>query len=205
MAPGAIRRCAPTARAWHRTAAAMGVAVLLGASPLRAQALDGTPQFASPDAAEAAAMDAFEHGHVTEARRIVAAATAYRWAQAATPYRYGAVGTNGIDCSALVRAAYLRAGLTNVPRTSHELATRGRLLPRVIAALEPADLLVFGKRDISHVGMYLGGGFFIHAASSEHGVVISRLDDPKWTRLWLSARRLIEDRGAPPVTERVAK
>jgi cell wall-associated NlpC family hydrolase len=172
---------------------------LVTATAARAQAADSVPRFTTPEAAEAIAKTYYDRGNVTEARRIVAVATAYRWAEAATPYHYGAIGTNGIDCSALVRAAYLRAGLTNVPRTSHELATRGRAVSRAIPTLEPADLLVFGKAGaISHVGMYLGGGYFIHAASSEHGVVISRLDDPKWTRLWISARRLIED--APPST-----
>ena len=205
MAPGAIRRCALSARAWHRTVVASCVAIVALTSSARAQSGELGPTFASPEAAEAAAKIEYDSGFVPKARRIVAVATAYRWAQAATPYRYGAIGNDGIDCSALVRASYLRAGLTEVPRTSHELATRGREVHRDIATLEPADLLVFGKNDISHVGMYLGGGFFIHAASSEHGVVISRLDDPKWTRLWLSARRLIEDRGVPPVTERVGK
>jgi cell wall-associated NlpC family hydrolase len=60
--------------------------------------------------------------------------------------------------------------------------------------LQPGDLVYFGKapeKKITHTGMYIGGGEFIHATAHEKPVVqISRLDDPHWTEVYAAARRL---------------
>jgi cell wall-associated NlpC family hydrolase len=59
--------------------------------------------------------------------------------------------------------------------------------------LRPGDLLFFGDspQKITHTGMYIGHGKFIHDTTHEHpGVQISRLKDPYWTKLLVTCRRL---------------
>jgi cell wall-associated NlpC family hydrolase len=58
--------------------------------------------------------------------------------------------------------------------------------------LKPGDLLFFGAsvNKITHTGMYIGGGEFIHDTTHDHPMVqISRLDDQPWTRLLVASRR----------------
>ena len=59
--------------------------------------------------------------------------------------------------------------------------------------LQPGDLLFFGgsSSKITHTGMYIGGGQFIHDTTHEHpGVQISTLDDMPWTKILVAARRV---------------
>lgn len=112
-----------------------------------------------------------------------------------TPYAWGGTDANGFDCSGLIQYAFRRGGV-GLPRTSQAQAATGVPVSRDPAALEPGDILTFAEdgRLVSHVGLYLGGGEFIHSAS--RGVRISRLtpDDPDggyWWRRWMGARRLL--------------
>lgn len=147
-------------------------------------------RFNSSEALEAHALRAWDRGDTVTARREIAVASAYRWL--GQPYRWGGVGYAGIDCSALTRAAYLRAGLS-LPRTSGEQARMGREIGRELRALVPGDLLIFGHDGrVTHVGMVLGGGYFVHAAGTARGVIVSRLADGSWKRLWLGTRRIID-------------
>jgi len=59
--------------------------------------------------------------------------------------------------------------------------------------LQPGDLLFFGSsaKHITHTGMYIGDGQFIHDTTHDHpGVQISRLDDQPWTRILVACRRV---------------
>jgi len=59
--------------------------------------------------------------------------------------------------------------------------------------LKPGDLLFFGSSasHVTHTGMYLGNGEFIHDTVHDHpGVQISRLDETPWTQLLVAARRV---------------
>jgi len=59
--------------------------------------------------------------------------------------------------------------------------------------LQPGDLLFFGSSpsNITHTGMFIGGGEFIHDTTQEHPVVhVSRLDDEPWTRTLVACRRV---------------
>jgi cell wall-associated NlpC family hydrolase len=58
--------------------------------------------------------------------------------------------------------------------------------------LKPGDLLFFGSspNEITHTGMYIGNGEFIHDTTHDHPLVqISRLDNQPWTRLLVACRR----------------
>jgi cell wall-associated NlpC family hydrolase len=115
------------------------------------------------------------------------------------PYSWGGTGTDGggFDCSGLIQHAYREHGIT-LPRTSVEQAKEGRTVARNLGALAPGDLLTFSNRGgrVSHVGLYVGDGRFIHSAS--RGVQISVLSDEDpygrwWYRRWVGVRRIIED------------
>jgi hypothetical protein len=117
------------------------------------------------------------------------------------PYRLGGTGEDGggFDCSGLIQYAYGQYGVT-LPRTSSQQASQGRKLPKKVGDLAPGDLLTFSNRGgkVTHVGMYLGEGRFIHSAT--RGVLVSTLsdDDPYgrwWYRRWVGARRILEEHG----------
>ena len=113
------------------------------------------------------------------------------------PYRWGGTSTDdGFDCSGLVYYAYTSHGVT-VPRVSRDQASAGRSVPRDVATLEPGDILLFanGGSNVSHVGLYVGNGRFIHATSSG-GVKVSELEASDaynrwWLERWVGARRVL--------------
>lgn len=99
-----------------------------------------------------------------------------------TPYHYGGESPGqGFDCSGLVYFSYARLGI-EVPRTTTALRHNSR--PVSLRELQPGDLVFFDLTGAkaSHVGIYVGGGMFVHAPSS--GKVVSRasLDNPYWSR-----------------------
>ncbi|WP_369358234.1 NlpC/P60 family protein [Streptomyces sp. cg2] len=86
-------------------------------------------------------------------------ALAFARAQIGKPYVWGATGPSSYDCSGLTQAAWRAAGV-DLPRTTWDQVKVGT---RVASSdLQPGDL-VFFFNDISHVGMYIGGGEMIHA------------------------------------------
>ncbi len=114
-----------------------------------------------------------------------------------TPYQWGGSDENGFDCSGLIQYAYGKVGVS-VPRRSIDQAAAGREVGRVEADLEAGDILGFSANPgggVSHVGLYLGDGRFIHSGSQ--GVQISRLaaTDPQgrwWFERWVTSRRVAE-------------
>lgn len=115
------------------------------------------------------------------------------------PYSWGGTGDDGggFDCSGLIQQAYGEHGIA-LPRTSGEQAREGRGVEKELGALAPGDLLTFSNRGgpVTHVGLYIGGGEFIHSAS--RGVQISMLsgEDPYgrwWYKRWVGVRRIIDD------------
>lgn len=88
-----------------------------------------------------------------------AKAVAFARAQLGKPYVWGATGPRSYDCSGLTQAAWRAAGIT-LPRTTWDQV---KAAPRIATKdLRPGDL-VFFYADISHVGIYIGGGRMIHA------------------------------------------
>jgi cell wall-associated NlpC family hydrolase len=96
-------------------------------------------------------------------------------------YKYGGADPHeGFDCSGLVYYTYTSNGLA-APRTSREQFSAARKIP-----LEEAlagDLLFFQDQErLSHVGIYLGDGRFVHAPSSGDAVRIASIDAPYYQR-----------------------
>jgi cell wall-associated NlpC family hydrolase len=113
------------------------------------------------------------------------------------PYEYGGTGENGegFDCSGLIQYAYAKHGI-DLPRRSSDQAREGSKVDRKLTLLKPGDLLTFSNRGgpVTHVGLYTGGGRFIHSAT--RGVQVSTLSasDPYgrwWYKRWVGVRRII--------------
>jgi len=113
-----------------------------------------------------------------------------------TPYLYGGSSKKGMDCSGLVYRVYLDtfgvAPLSSMPRTARDLFAFVEPLDR--KDLQPGDLVFFdttGK--LSHVGIFEGDGFFIHAASDgpDTGVIESSLSESYWSKNYAGCGRII--------------
>ena len=109
-----------------------------------------------------------------------------------TPYRYGGnTPEGGFDCSGLVNYVYRDMLDLSLPRTSGALAAfQG---PRIAPGrLTAADLVFFGSGgSVSHVGIYVGEGRFVHAPSSGGTVRLDRLDGPYWRDHYSGAKRVL--------------
>ncbi len=104
------------------------------------------------------------------------------------PYQLGGLTARGIDCSALTQRAW--DGIADIPRTAKEQASFGKRVAK--SDLREGDLVFFrkaGSKEISHVGVYIGGGKFTHASQAEGKVVVSSLRSGHWVRNWAGARR----------------
>ena len=105
------------------------------------------------------------------------------------PYLWGGTTPLGIDCSGFVQLSYHLHGVSLLRDSSIQYTQPG-LLPVEKEELEPGDLVFFGRKSITHVGLVLGNGEFIHATTHLRPVVqISRLDEAHWTELYWGARR----------------
>ena len=114
------------------------------------------------------------------------------------PYEFGGTGAGGggFDCSGLIQYAYKQHGIV-LARRSVDQAKEGKKVDRKLDRLRPADLLTFTNRGgpVTHVGLYIGGGRFIHSAT--RGVQISTLSaqDPYgrwWYKRWVGVRRIVQ-------------
>jgi hypothetical protein len=113
------------------------------------------------------------------------------------PYEFGGTGEKGegFDCSGLIQYAYGKHGIV-LPRRSVDQARQGSKVDRKLELVRPGDLLTFSNRGagVTHVGLYMGAGRFIHSAT--RGVQISTLspEDPYgrwWYQRWVGVRRII--------------
>jgi cell wall-associated NlpC family hydrolase len=105
-------------------------------------------------------------------------------------YRLGGEGPAGIDCSALVKKVYSDVFGVSLPRSSSEQSRLGNLDTVARDELKTGDLVFFGqnRKRVNHVGMYLAGGHFLHAARTE-GVTISKLDESYWKSRFMFSKR----------------
>jgi hypothetical protein len=121
------------------------------------------------------------------------------------PYRLGGVSRDGVDCAGLVRVAYQTLGFT-LPHTAAEQFEEG--VEVSLGELQPGDLMFFRdtyQRGISHVGIYIGDGKFIHAASTKRGVVMTSLSANYYLSRFAGAKRLVASVTAGvPAGEKIA-
>jgi cell wall-associated NlpC family hydrolase len=123
----------------------------------------------------------------TRGQYLARTALAYR----GLPYRFGGTSPRtGFDCSGLVQAVCAKWGIY-LPRAARAQFHVG--VPVKPNKLQPGDLVFFKntyRHALSHVGIAVGDGFFVHAAGRGKGVRLSRLDQGYYKKHWAGAKRL---------------
>ncbi|MDQ2866433.1 MAG: NlpC/P60 family protein [Candidatus Eremiobacteraeota bacterium] len=121
------------------------------------------------------------------ARRLTSSALRFL----GTPYVFGGTSSSGFDCSGYVQHVFAMLGMS-VPRTADAQYDAGH---RIAGNMKAGDLVFFHTYEpgVSHVGIYIGNGNFVHASSS-HGVMVSSLGDSYWSSRYVGAKRLIASR-----------
>lgn len=110
-----------------------------------------------------------------------------------TPYRYGGtLPETGFDCSGLIGFVFNEAAGLKLPRTTRELID---IEAKAVDHndLQSGDLVYFNSRGgrVSHIGIYVGEGRFVHAPSSGGVVRIDKLNTPYWTKFYVGAKRVL--------------
>ncbi|MBP2028207.1 cell wall-associated NlpC family hydrolase [Acetoanaerobium pronyense] len=139
----------------------------------------------------------------------------YAFEELGKPYKFAATGPDYYDCSGYTYTIFKKLNI-NIPRTSEAQGNGGILIDR--NRLQKGDLVFFDTRSISninditdnfeeeiissepkpfmpekvtHVGIYIGSGEFIHASSGGGEVIISRLDNKYYDSRYLHGRRYL--------------
>ena len=110
-----------------------------------------------------------------------------------TPYRYGGCSAKGMDCSGFVYRTGIDVLALQMPRRSDALAEYAKRITD--EEIQPGDLLFFNTAGgISHVGIYIGAGKFIHSASDgpHIGVIISSIQESYWKKTYRFAGSMMK-------------
>lgn len=107
------------------------------------------------------------------------------------PYVWAGMSPSGFDCSGFVNYVYKLYGYS-MNRVAQDIYSKDGT-PVDKNSLQPGDLVFFGwgASSVSHVGMYVGNGDFIHASSSSTGVIISSLSETYYTNRYVGAKRIL--------------
>ncbi len=110
------------------------------------------------------------------------------------PHCMGGTTSKCMDCSGLIFRVFVTHGI-ELPHSAEEQARYGKIVAEK-EMLMPGDLVFFIRtyntsRLITHSGIYVGDGRFIHTSSSK-GVIITALDDPWWSERYLYATRIFD-------------
>ncbi|BBP79134.1 peptidoglycan endopeptidase [Pseudomonas gingeri NCPPB 3146 = LMG 5327] len=108
-----------------------------------------------------------------------------------TPYRWGGMSVKGFDCSGLLVYLFQNEADIKLPRTTVGMRrSSARTIQR--GSLQPGDAVFFnrnGQGSVSHVGLYVGGGKFIHSPRSGKTVRIDSLSNSYWKKSYTLAKR----------------
>lgn len=103
-------------------------------------------------------------------------------------YKFGGNSKKGIDCSAFTQRLFQQKFHLNIPRTTTTQVTIGKKIKK--SQLKKGDLVFFKTTKTDrHVGIYIGGGKFMHA--SIKGVKVTNLDKPFYKKAYWTSRRII--------------
>lgn len=119
-----------------------------------------------------------------------------------TPYKYGGTTSSGFDCSGYSQKVFANLGYT-LNRTSSGQYSQGTSVSK--SNLQIGDLVFFNTSGsgVSHLGIYVGSGNFIHSSSSK-GVSVSSINDPYyWGSRYIGAKRIVNFTSETEVKEAV--
>ena len=108
-----------------------------------------------------------------------------------TPYSWGGNGPNSFDCSGFTKYVYAHFGYT-LNRTATDQLSNGTSVSK--GELQVGDLVFFKantSKPVSHVGIYIGGGQFIHASTNTYTVKIDNLDSGYYSRVYVYGRHVL--------------
>ena len=109
-----------------------------------------------------------------------------------TPYVYGGNGPNSFDCSGFTKYVYAHFGYT-LNRTATDQLANGTAVSK--SQLQPGDLVFFNSgytsKPVSHVGIYIGNGQFIHASTNKYQVQIDTLSSGYYSRVYVYGRHVL--------------
>lgn len=106
-----------------------------------------------------------------------------------TRYRFGGTTKKGVDCSSFTLQLFRDVYQISLPRTARQQYEISIKVNE--EEMQEGDLVFFNTRGgISHVGVYLVNGYFVHASSSR-GVVVSNIREPYFSKCFLGARRIV--------------
>ena len=110
------------------------------------------------------------------------------------PYVWGAQGPNGFDCSGFTYYVFKNSAGITLPRTSSAQSKYGKSVSK--SNLKAGDLIFFdtvgpNNGAVTHVGLYIGNGQFIHAASGQGKVVINNLNSSYYVKAYVNSRRVL--------------
>jgi hypothetical protein len=122
---------------------------------------------------------------LTSRRRVVETAKRFL----GVPYLWGGTTPLGFDCSGMVQQTFKLNGV-NLPRDADQQFQVG--MPIEVDHLEPADLLFFSNRSsgITHVGIFIGSGQFLHSSGKAKGVTVTPFRDRFFQSVFVGARRV---------------
>ncbi len=111
------------------------------------------------------------------------------------PYVYGGTTPQGFDCSGFVEYVFKKHDIT-LPRTADIQYDLGE--KKAVPQLSTGDLVFFATdgEGISHCGIYLGDGSFIHASSSR-GIRVDKLDNVYWKKFFITGKHIVNGHVAP--------
>lgn len=129
----------------------------------------------------------FAHTVLSRTTQIAANLTRSALRFIGTPYVFGGTSPSGFDCSGYVQHVFAMLGM-HIPRTADAQYYAGQ---SIHGDMSQGDLVFFQTYapGVSHVGIYLGHGRFVHASS--HGVMVSNLSDSYWRVRYIGAKRLV--------------
>ena len=108
-----------------------------------------------------------------------------------TPYVLGGNGPSSFDCSGFTKYIYAQFGYT-LNRTATDQLQNGVSVSR--DELQPGDLVFFKyntSKPVSHVGIYIGNGEFIHASTNRYVVQIDQMNTGHYANVFVYARRIL--------------
>ncbi len=148
-----------------------------------------SPAASAPSAqAPSSALGSFAGSLIRQTRGIASQLTASALRFVGTPYMFGGTSSYGFDCSGYVQHVFALFGI-NLPRTADEQYLVGRHVSQ--RDMVRGDLVFFQTyaAGVSHVGIYLGNGEFVHSGS--RGVQVSNLSDDYWSTRYVGATHIL--------------